>query len=111
MAIGFVGIFLPLLPTTIFLILASYFFMKGSPELNDWMMQNKYLGPYIRNFRENKGMTIKSKFTSISLLWVTILISVIFFIDILIVRILLLVIATGVTIYILTFKTLKSEPL
>jgi uncharacterized membrane protein YbaN (DUF454 family) len=108
-AIGFIGIFLPLLPTTIFLIIASYFFMKGSPELNEWMMKNKYLGPYVRNFREKKGMTAKSKIGAISMLWFTILISAIFFTDHLLVRLLLLSVAIGVTIYIANYKTLRTQ--
>lgn len=108
-AIGFIGIFLPLLPTTIFLIIASYFFMKGSPELNEWMMKNKYLGPYVRNFRDKKGMTAKSKVSAISMLWFTILISAIFFTDYLLVRLLLLSVAIGVTIYIANYKTLRTQ--
>ena len=108
-AVGFIGIFVPLLPTTIFLIIASYFFMKGSPELNDWMLKNKYLGPYIRNFKEKRGMTIRSKVSAISILWITILISALIFTENLIIRLLLLIVAVSVTTYIATFKTLQAQ--
>jgi uncharacterized membrane protein YbaN (DUF454 family) len=108
-AIGFVGIFLPLLPTTIFLIIASYFFMKGSPQLNDWMYKNKYLGPYIKNFNENRGMTLRSKISAISLLWISILISAFLFTSNLIIKLLLLTIAVGVTIYIAAYRSVQTQ--
>ena len=108
-AIGFIGIFLPLLPTTIFLIIASYFFMKGSPELNEWMLKNKFLGPYIKNFRENKGMSKKSKVSAIILLWITISVSAVFFTENFLIRLFLFFVAAGVTVYITTFKTLEAE--
>lgn len=110
-ALGIIGIFLPLMPTTIFLIIASYFFMKGSPELNDKLLNNKHLGPYIKNYRENNGMPLKSKISSICFLWTSILISSYFFTENLMIRILLLIIAVGVTIHIASLKSLKPEPI
>lgn len=107
--LGIIGIFLPIMPTTIFLIIASYFFMKGSPALNEKLLSNKYLGVYIRNYREEKGMPLKSKINAILLLWASILTSAIFFVDNLIIKILLIVIAIGVTIYLLSLKTIKSD--
>ena len=107
--IGVVGIFIPLLPTTVFLLLASYFFMKSSPELNEKLLNHKHLGSYIRNYKEKKGMPIRSKITSISLLWISILLSAYYFTDSLFIRILLLIIATGVTIHIATLKNLQSQ--
>ncbi len=109
--LGIIGIFLPVMPTTIFLILASYFFMKSSPELNNKLVNNKYLGPYIKNYREQRGMPIKSKISSICLLWTSILISSYFFTEILVIRILLLIVAVGVTIHIATIKSLKPQSL
>ena len=108
-AIGVLGIFLPLLPTTIFLIIASYFFMKSSPELNEKLMNNKYLGKYIRNYKEKKGMPLKSKVSSISLLWISILASAYFFTENIFIRLLLIAIAVGVTIHIASLKTLGNE--
>ena len=107
--IGVVGIFIPLLPTTVFLLIASYFFMKSSPELNEKLLNHKHLGSYIRNYKEKKGMPIRSKITSISLLWISILLSAYYFTDSLFIRILLLIIATGVTIHIATLKNLQSQ--
>lgn len=107
--LGIIGIILPVMPTTIFLIIASYFFMKSSPELNDKLMNNKYLGKYIKNYREKRGLPLKSKISSICLLWTSILISSYFLTDNLSIRILLLIVAIGVTIHIATIKNLKPE--
>ena len=107
--IGIIGIFVPLLPTTIFLLIASYFFVNSSPELNEKLLQNKYLGPYIKNFQGNKGMPKKSKINAISLLWISILTSVYFFTDLFYVRLLLIIIAISVTIYIIRIKTLNPQ--
>lgn len=104
-ALGIIGIFLPLLPTTIFLILASACFVKGSPKANEWLRNHKILGLYLKNFQDKTGLTIKAKIVNISFLWIMILISVFYFTDVLYIRILLLVIAAGVTLHLLMIKT------
>lgn len=109
--LGVVGIFLPLLPTTIFLIIASYLFMKSSPELHEKLLNHKILGSYIKNYIEKRGMPIKSKISSICLLWTSILISSYFLTENLIVRIILLIVAIGVTVHIATLKSLKPQPI
>ncbi|MCO6474750.1 MAG: YbaN family protein [Melioribacteraceae bacterium] len=106
--IGIIGIFLPILPTTIFLILASICFMKSSKRMNDWLVNHKYLGQYIKAYRNNTGMTVKSKITSIVMLWISISISGLYFTDSTPVRLLLLLIAAGVTIHLITIKTANS---
>lgn len=104
-ALGIIGIFLPLLPTTIFLILASACFVKGSPKANEWLRNHKILGLYLKNYQDKTGLTIKAKIVNISFLWIMILISVFYFTDVLYIRILLLVIAAGVTLHLLMIKT------
>ncbi|MCJ7553884.1 MAG: YbaN family protein, partial [Ignavibacteriaceae bacterium] len=59
--IGVLGIFLPLLPTTIFLILASACFMKSSQRANEWLINNKFLGAFLKNYQDKSGLTIKTK--------------------------------------------------
>jgi len=103
--IGVLGIFLPVLPTTIFLILASACFMKSSPKANEWLKNNKWLGPYLRNYQEKAGLTIKSKIVLISILWISILFSAFVLTDNPAIRILLLLIAFGVTIHLVMVKT------
>jgi uncharacterized membrane protein YbaN (DUF454 family) len=106
--IGVIGIFLPILPTTIFLILASACFVKGSPRANEWLRNHKILGAYIKNYQDKSGLTIKAKVFNIALLWIMILSSAIFFTEELLIKILLLAIAIGVTIHLLMVKTKKD---
>jgi uncharacterized membrane protein YbaN (DUF454 family) len=105
--IGVIGIFLPVLPTTIFLILASACFVKGSPRANEWLRNHRILGVYIKNYKDKSGLTIKAKVFNIALLWIMILSSAYFFTEELFIRLLLLAIAIGVTIHLLIVKTKK----
>lgn len=107
-AIGIIGIFLPLLPTTIFLILASACFVKSSPKANEWLKNNKYLGPYIKNYQDKTGLTIKSKIFTIIFLWLSIGISAFYLTNEFHIRILLLAIGAGVSIHIMFIKTQKT---
>lgn len=106
-AIGVIGIFLPLLPTTIFLILASACFVKSSPKANEWLKNNKYLGPYLKNYQEKNGLTIKSKIFTLIFLWISILASAIFLTNEFYIKMILLAIAVGVSFHILSIKTKK----
>lgn len=103
--IGTIGIFLPLLPTTIFLILASACFVKGSPKANEWLKNHKLLGGYIDNYQNKSGFTRTAKIANIIALWTSITLSAVLLTDELYIRIILLVIAIGVTIHLLMIKT------
>lgn len=107
--IGTIGIFLPVLPTTIFLILASACFVKSSPKANEWLRNHKFFGQYIKNYQDKSGLTLRSKILNIIFLWVMILISVFLFIEIIYLKILLLAIAVGVTIHLLMIKTKRKS--
>ena len=107
LALGIIGIFLPLLPTTPFLLLTATLYFRGSPRLYQWLLNHKCLGPYIRSFRENKAIPLRAKIISISLMWITMLYCVFFIIPYIWVKVILLIIAAGVTYHILSFKTLK----
>ncbi len=109
LALGILGIFLPLLPTTVFLLITAYFYGKSSARFYNWLLNNKYIGGYIKTYREERGMPLKAKIFAISLLWLTIGSTVIFFLDILLIKILLLAIATGVSIYLLSLKTIPLK--
>lgn len=108
-AIGVIGIFLPILPTTIFLILASACFIKSSPQANEWLRNHKILGMYIKNYQDKSGLTIKSKIINITFLWVMISASAILFTELWYIRLLLLAIAIGVTTHLVMVKTKKIE--
>ena len=106
--IGAIGILLPILPTTIFLILASACFIKGSPKANEWLLNNKIFGAYLKNYQDKSGLTVKVKAASITFLWMMILISAFIFTEELFIRLLLIAIAIGVTIHLLMVKTKKE---
>jgi uncharacterized membrane protein YbaN (DUF454 family) len=73
--LGILGIVLPLLPATPFLLLASACFVRGSERLNRRLLGNKYLGPYITNIKERRGMPLRAKVYTLLLLWPSILLS------------------------------------
>lgn len=60
--LGSVGLFLPLLPTTPFLLLAAFLFARSSPRWHQWLLSHKHLGPYIHAFRGRTGLTRAQKF-------------------------------------------------
>ncbi len=111
LGLGIVGIFLPLLPTTPFLLLTAALYFKGSPRLYKWLITHKRFGTYILNYRENKAITVTTKIISVSMLWVTILLCIFFVTDTLWLRLILCAVLIGVTIHLLSFKTLKKEDL
>lgn len=107
--LGILGIFIPLLPTTPFLLLSAALFMKSSTRLYNWLINHKYLGKYLQNYIQHRAISTKSKITTISLLWITITLSIFFIVDKLIFKILLLAIAIAVTVHILSFKSNKEK--
>jgi uncharacterized membrane protein YbaN (DUF454 family) len=103
--IGIAGMFLPLLPTTIFLLLAAWCFARSSEKFYKWLHNNRLFGKYLSDYSSGKGMTLRSKVFSISFLWLGLILSGIFATDVLFVRILLLFIGIGVTWHLLAIKT------
>ncbi|MCK5198335.1 MAG: YbaN family protein [Spirochaetales bacterium] len=100
LSLGILGIILPLLPTTPFLLLAAASYARGSKKFYNWLMDNRFFGKYIKNYREGKGIPLKVKISAIAFLWTTILITAFFFIPVMAVKILLIAIAAGVTVHI-----------
>ena len=107
LALGILGIFLPLLPTTPFLLLTAALWIKGSPRLYQRLLAHKRLGPYIRQFREQRAIPLRAKIVSVSLVWITLGYSAGWLVENLLLRILLLTLATGITVYILSYRTLR----
>ena len=109
LTLGIIGIVLPILPTTPFLLLAAACYARSSEKFYNWLLNNRILGSYIRNYIEGRGMPIKVKIFTISMLWITILISAFLFIQTFWIRIVLLIIAIAVTIHIILIRPKKSK--
>ena len=109
LALGILGIFLPVLPTTPFLILSAAMYVRCSQRLYDWLMAHKHLGPYIKNFREHKALPLRVKVVSVSMVWATLLYCAFFVAKVWWMSAVFIAIATGVTIHILSYKTIKRE--
>ena len=108
--VGIIGIFIPVLPTTPFLLLSAALYARSSQRFYNWLISNRIFGKFIKDYREGKGIPLKVKIITIILLWITIGCSAIFAIDIFWVRIILIIIAAGVTIHIIRIKpTDKSK--
>ena len=71
-ALGIAGIFLPLLPTTPFLLLAAACYVRSSPRLYRWLMNHRWTGDYIRDYREKRGLPLRTKILLVLLLWATV---------------------------------------
>ena len=110
LSLGVIGLFLPLLPTTPFLLLAAASFTRSSDRFYNWLINHPVLGTYIRNYREYHAITLQAKVVSLAALWLVIGTTALFVVDQLWLRLLLAAIATGVTVHLLRMKTMKSEP-
>lgn len=99
-ALGVIGIFLPLLPTTVFLLLAAACYARSSDRFYLWLVNHRWLGRYIRNHYEGRGMKRRDKVITVVVLWAGIGASAIWTVDALWLRALLAAIAVGVTIHI-----------
>jgi len=107
--LGVLGIFLPLLPTTPFLLLAAACFVRSSPKFYQWLVDHPRLGSYILHYLNGEGIPKRAKFVSIMMIAGTISFSI-WLVPILWVKVLLLVIALSVSTYILRQPTLASDP-
>jgi len=103
--LGIIGIILPVMPTTPFLLMAAAFYARSSAKLYHWLMHNRWFGNYIRNYREGHGIPLRAKIFAISMLWLSIGSSVIFAIENHYIRIFLIIVAIGVTAHLVAIKT------
>lgn len=107
-ALGVIGIFLPVLPTTPFLLLAAACFARSSRRFYDWLVMHPRLGPWFRDYLEGNGVPLKGKVYSIIAMWLSIALSC-WLVPMPWARAGMLTSATLVTIYILRLKTLPPR--
>lgn len=107
LGLGFVGIVLPVLPTTPFLLLSAACYYKGSERLHRWMLNNRLFGDYLRNYKEGKGIPQKTKILTLILLWSVISFSALFMLNNVIIQIILFATAIGVSIHIMALPNLR----
>ncbi len=108
-AIAVLGIFLPLLPTVPFLLLAAACFARSSERFHNWLLGHPQLGPMIQGYLDGQGIPLRAKLTAIALVWVSIPISVLFFIPWFWIKIFLIAIGLCITIYLLRLPVCTSE--
>lgn len=108
-ALGFLGVFLPVLPTTPFLLLALFLFARSSPRWRIALMRHPLLGPYIRGYASKEGLSVRAKTVTLVILWVTITVSVLWVADVWWSRLILIGVAVGITLHILLKKTRRRE--
>lgn len=108
---GAIGVFVPLLPTTPFWLLTCWCYIRSSRRLYDRVMNNKYVGTYIRDYVEDKAIPLTAKVRILSVMWLSTLLTTLFLVDYWWVRLCLVLISTGVTWHIVSFPTKKKEPI
>lgn len=108
LALGTIGIFLPILPTTPLLLLTAFFYLRSSDKLYRWLMHHRIFGAYIYSYVTYKAVSFKTKVGAIVILWPSILFSI-YLIGHGILKIMVFIIAVGVTIYISSLQTLPKE--
>ncbi|PIE36925.1 MAG: hypothetical protein CSA54_02685 [Gammaproteobacteria bacterium] len=74
-ALGVAGIFLPLMPTVVFLLLAAACFDRSSPRLHQWLLQHSHLGPIVRQYQSGQGIPRKARQRALLLLWLSMVVS------------------------------------
>ncbi len=105
LGIGVVGIVLPVLPTTPFVIVSAFFFGKSSKRFENWLSNNRYFGSYIENYKTNRGVPLDVKLKNIGFLWVTLLVSAILFSSTWYIPLILFIVGIAVTLHIALLKT------
>lgn len=107
LGLGILGAFVPVLPTTPLLLLASALFLRSNERLYHWLMNHPKMGPYISNFMIHKSIPMSVKAVSISTLWLTLLYCAVFVAEHWAFRLFFILLAVAVTVHILSYKTLK----
>ncbi len=107
--LGFIGVFLPVLPTTPFLLLAAFCYARSSKSLHHWLLTNRCFGEYFKNYHERRGMRLRHKVLALIVMWVSIGWTVQNAVPVWWGKLILLAIALSVSIHLLRIKTYKPR--
>ena len=107
--LGFIGIFLPVLPTTPFALVAAACFARSSPKMYQWLVHSKYFGEFIEHYETRSGVSKQTKIKAIAFLWLALTCST-FFISFSWIWGLLFLVGSAVTIHISMIKTKWNKP-
>ena len=109
LVLGAIGIILPILPTTPFLLLSAACYIRSSEQMHKWLLGNRWFGEYIKNYQAGRGIPMKSKVLALTILWATILYSTFFIVDeILVAQVALFIVAAGVTVHLMRVPTYRK---
>ena len=108
LGLGIAGYIVPLLPGTVFLLLATYFFFRSSERMYNWLINHRWFGHMIRAYRAGYGIPRRIKFLAIGLIVLSIGVSIAVAVDVAALRVLLAVIGVSVSVFILTRPTTEK---
>ena len=101
---GIIGVFVPVWPTTIFAIIASIMFSRANPKMHAWLLRSRFLGPYLDNYHNKRGIAMPYKIRTVWFMWSGMVFSM-SVIGMLWVQIMLVAIGTAVTLHVFLIKT------
>jgi uncharacterized membrane protein YbaN (DUF454 family) len=105
LGLGMIGIVLPVLPTTPFVLLAAACFLRSSKKLHTWLVSSPRFGPHINNYLAGRGLRQRTKVVALVMLWASVLSSAHFFVSLLAVDLAMVAVAAAVSVYILRLPT------
>lgn len=110
LGLGIIGLLLPLVPTTPFLLLSAACYARGSERFHSWLLNHRLFGRYLRDYLCGAGIPVKAKVSAIVLLWTSITLTGLFVATILWARVALIVLASGITLYLMYLPTSGRDP-
>lgn len=107
--LGIAGIFIPLLPTTPFLLLAAACFARSSERFHSWLTEHEKLGPFIKGYLDGSGIPLRAKVVALTLIWLTLPPSTLMLVSNPWLKMLLLILAITLSIYLFNLPTRQED--
>ena len=107
--LGALGILLPGLPTTPFLLLAAYCFARSSEHFHNWLLNHRWFGSYVRNFESGRGMTRPAKATTLLVMWLSFGVTIVLFVPVVWGQASMFLLAVAVSVYIMRLPTPSGD--